>query len=192
MDSQDITIVCYTGGTCGDLVTALIDSSDTKFNCALKTVVHLPERARLKKPHLFASDADKDQYINDIRKNYSSIPSHDLDYHVRRQHVFVGITVQDLDTALWAAKRFRACHRPHVWEEMQRLCGANSVENYAQVLIDFSNMLATHTDKIVKLEDIKHGTVIPILENMLSCSISKGSKNLYQNWLDLQRNQFII
>jgi len=192
MDYSNLTIVCYTGGTCGDLVSAIIDPSDAKFNSTLKTVLHNTNRIQLKKPHLFGSNQEKDQYLHDMSKLYSSIPSHDLDYHIQQKHKFVSITVEDFDVALWAARRFKNCHRPHVWEEMQKVCNVNNIEEYAQVLMDFSKLVSQHTDRIVKLEDVKNGNVINSLEAILGYSLPKNNKNLYSNWLSMQQNQFII
>jgi hypothetical protein len=171
-------IICYTGGTCGDVITALFDSAGTSYQGS--TVMIAPDRSRLKKPHEFANDDSKDQYLINMAAKYQSIPSHDLDYHVRRQHEFIGITVQDWNVALWAAQRFKDLHRPHVWAEMTSACGANSVEDYAQMMLDFSNLVATHTSKIITLESIRAGLALqnPILENT--------NKDFYNNWLELQ------
>jgi hypothetical protein len=43
--------VCYCGGTCGDLISALIDNSDAYLHN--NTVKHASLRERLKKPHQF-------------------------------------------------------------------------------------------------------------------------------------------
>ena len=182
-----IDIFCYAGGTCGDLITALIDDQGLSFRS--KAVMFDLERMQLKKPHTFNSDVEKDQYITNMAVKYRSIPSHDLDYHVRSKHAMIGITVQDTDTALWAAERFKQLHRPHVWLEMQTACGANSVGDYAQIMIDFSNQLQQHTDRTVALESIRAGTVLDQLSQLTT--LSPTSKNFYQNWLDLQRGTFI-
>ena len=63
--------------------------------------------------------------------------------------------------------------------------GADSIEKYAQLMIDFSNMIVKHTDRIITLESIRAGTA---LQNQL---LLTGSKNLYQNWQDLQNGVFI-
>ena len=140
---------------------------------------------RFKKPHTFANDEEKDQYLDDMTNKYRSIPSHDLQYHIKRGHDFIGITVQDLNVAKWAANRFKQLHRPHVWAEMTAVCGVSTIEDYAQTMIDFSNLVIQHTDRIITLESIKAGTV---LQNQL---LSTGNKNLYQNWQDLQNDVFI-
>lgn len=179
-----IEIICYAGGTCGDLITALIDSKGAYFRN--KAVMFEQERLRFKKPHTFVDDMERDQYLAEMTLKYKSVPSHDLQYHLRREHNFIGITVSDWNTALWAAKRFKELHRPHVWEEMTAASGADSIEKYAQLIIDFSNMIVQHTDRIITLESIQSGTVLqnPILQ------ITR--KNFYKNWSDLQNGIFII
>jgi hypothetical protein len=187
MESDDLRIICYTGGTCGDLLSAMIDPTDVELEFG--AISHVMERQRLKKPHTFANHEEKDQYIVTIAKQYLSIPSHDLDYHVSRSHKFIAITVQDLSIAVWAANRFRSMHRPHVWEEMQSNCGASTIEDYAQMLIHYSNMVVNHTENIVKLEDILAGQAIDSLEKL---GINNLDKNLYQTWLALKNGTVII
>lgn len=181
MATDTLKIVCYTGGTCGDLIAAMIDPADSVFKNS--TVMHSVNRQRLKKPHTFATDEEKDQFINEISTQYRSIPSHDLDYHVRRSHQFITITVQDFTIAHWAAKRFQALNRPQVWQEMQARCGASSIEHYAQTLIDYSNMVVNHTKDVVKLEDILAGHAINILQGM---GMGNIDQDLYEDWLSLQ------
>jgi len=172
-------IICYTGGTCGDVITALFDSTDTSYHGA--TVMIDAARSRFKKPQTFADDKEKDQYLKHMTAKYQSIPSHDLEYHGRQRHEFIGITVQDWNVALWAAQRFKDLHRPHVWTEMTAVCGAITVEDYAQLLIDFSNLIVQHTDKIITLESIQTGTALqnPILQN--------ANRDFYKTWLEAQQ-----
>ena len=186
MVPDNLTIVCYTGGACGDLITSMIDSRDATITLQ-HTVNQVIDRQQLKKPHLFASDNEKDQYLIDIGQRYNSIPSHDLDYHIRREHKFISVVVNDIDVARWAAKRFKELHRPHVWEEMSKVCGAKTVDEYAQILIHYSNMVRKNTTKTVSLESIIKKTVIEELENTLGYSITESGKNLYNNWYNLQQ-----
>lgn len=185
MGHSKMNIVCYTGGACGDMISAILDPTGTRFNNTAMIIDDV-YRTRLKKPHLFQSDAEKDQYLIEIEKKYKSIPSHDLDYHVRKKHNFIGITVQDKTVALWAATRFKRLHGAHVWEEMNTVCGVDTVEGYAQIMIDFSDLIKQHTDRIVSLESILAGTALdnPILK--------LANKNVYRNWIDLQNGTFII
>lgn len=184
MDTRDLKIVCYTGGTCGDLITAMIDHRDAKFY--FKAVMHDQQRQRLKKPFTFANDEEKDVFIQDIAQRYNSLPSHDLDYHVRRKHDFVSITVEDPKVALWAATRFKHLHRPHVWQEMQKACGAETVEDYAEILMQYSRMVQQHTDKLISLESIRQGRAVEELESRLSIKIDKAGQNFYGHWMLLQ------
>ena len=118
-----IEIICYAGGTCGDLIAALIDSKGAYFRN--KAVMFKQERLRFKKPHAFADDEERDQYLAEMTLKYKSIPSHDLQYHLRRKHNFIGITVSDWNTAQWASKRFKELHQSHVWEDMIAASGAD-------------------------------------------------------------------
>jgi hypothetical protein len=178
-------IVCYTGGTCGDLITTLIDSTDSQLSDN-KLLIDV-DRERLKKPHLFQSISEKDRYIIAMQK-YASIPSHDLEYHLARNHKFIGIRVQDPDTALWAATRFKELHRPHVWAEMTQACGASTVEEYAQMLIDFGNYISDNTEYIIHLEDIIKGRVLDKLEQIIGRSLDQQAKNIYNKWLENTKN----
>lgn len=175
------SIVCYMGGTCGDLITAIIDPRNAELN---NTAVRLdPDRSLLKKPHLFENDLDKDKYINDIGLVYNSIPSHDLAYHIKHQHQFIGIVVSDKSVATWAAERFRSLHRPHVWQEMQAHCGADSVEVYTQSMLDFSHLVKSHSINIIQLERILAGHAV---NDLKSLGIDAPGKSFYQLWLDKQ------
>lgn len=182
-----INIICYTGGTCGDLVAAIIDPTGCKFY--QNAVMHAPDRIKLKKSHLFNNNEEKDQYIDTVGKQYLSIPSHDIDYHIDRKHNFIGITVHDKKTAIWAANRFKKLHRPSVWEEMCNACGAKTVDDYAQILIDYSYMVSNHTNRLIKLEDIINGNAI---DSLIQLGIEKPSVNLYNNWLAIHNGHFII
>lgn len=181
---SSLKIVCYTGGTCGDLITAMIDCRDIALNHT--AVIHSKQRQRLKKPTTFIDNKEKDDYIQEISTQYDSIPSHDLDYHVNKKHQFISITVNDPTVALWAATRFKQLHRPHVWEEMQRACGSSTIKDYAQILIHYSNLIKSHTDQIITLESIKKGNAVKELEKILQHDLTNASKNLYSNWLQTQ------
>ena len=182
---NNLNIVVYTGGTCGDLIAALIDPTGVKFSGQM--VMHPEDRRRLKKPHIFNSESDKDNYIEYVNAKYLAIPSHDIDYHISRKHTFIGITVEDRKIATWAATRFKNLHRDEVWNSMSRACGAETVDDYAQILLDYSGMVKQHTNRIIQLEQIIGGTAINSLEEL---GINNTSKNVYKNWLDVQRGLF--
>lgn len=169
MDSSILkpVIICYTGGTAGDIVSRIIDPREL-----------LPDRQRLKKPHLFSSNEEKDQYIkNSI---WDSLPSHNFEYHRAQQHNILGIQCRDMQSALWAATRFKNRHRPRVWEEMSRACGATNIEQYAQMIIDFGNMIANYTTNVLYLDRIIAGHAIA---DLLELNVSVTGKDLYTDWL---------
>jgi hypothetical protein len=182
MDYQNLTIVCYAGGCCGDLVSAMIDS--TGCSTAGSTTVLSTDRMRLKKPHLFTDDTEKNNYLIEMSSKYTSIPSHDLDYHVKNKHNFLGIGVKDTKLALWAADRFKTLHRPMVWNEMTKFCGANSIESYAQVMLDFTNLMEKHASHMVYLNDIQNGSIVEKLMNYTEKNINSS---LYNSWLEKQK-----
>lgn len=193
MDSNlDITIVVYMGGCCGDLVTALIDHNDVDLNIAFRTVRLSEQRQRLKKHYEFVDDQEKDSYLNNISRTYNSVPSHDIDYHVSRKHKFIGITVTDPSTALWAAKRFRDAHRPRVWQGVVQACGIQHVEDYAQLLLDYSLMLSSCTDLLVDVKTVRQGTLLPQLESLLERNLDNKAHNCYRDWLDMQSGVFLV
>jgi hypothetical protein len=161
------TIVCFTGGTAGDIISRIIDSSELSA-----------DRQRLKKPHLFSCDEEKDQYINN--SIWGSLPSHDFEYHRARQHGILGIRCRDTPTALWAASRFKAKHLPRVWKEMSQSCGATTIEQYAQMIIDFGNMIANYTDNVLYLDRIIAGHAV---EDLKTLGLPVPGAELYKEWL---------
>lgn len=174
-------IVCYMGGCCGDLVAAMFDKTD----CVVRhSAVMLPsERTKLKKPHLFASDSEKDQYI-DSCKNFASIVSHDIEYHLRKNHEFITVAVTNFQDALWAAKRFKHLHRPHVWNEMVAGSGANTIEQYAEMMLDYTARVTTKSNLVINLTDIIDGNLLDILSPIVE--ITEGKKKFYANWISVQ------
>jgi hypothetical protein len=181
MVHNQLTIVCYTGGTCGDLITALIDSRDVWVD---DKSVRLPQiRQYLKKPHQFANDQEKDQYICSISKQYLSIPSHDFEYHKKNNHSIITIEVDTDSAALWAAKRFKQLHRDHVWQQMIATCGADSVQSYAQIMIDFSKMAVNCAQRSIKLTDIINGRALDVLESWPEITVAVDAKTIYNKWL---------
>jgi hypothetical protein len=172
------SIIVYMGGTCGDLVSALYDTTGAELTLSK---VRLPtDRQRLKKPHTFANNQDKDQYLSDVLLRYRSIPSHDLEYHRQSNHTFTGITVKNVNVALWAAERFKALHQPNVWEEMKSYCGASTVKDYAKEYINYSKYLRKLTKSTISLEDILSGKLEQYLELDNECKL------FYNSWLTKQ------
>lgn len=167
------------GGTAGDLVTAIIDGKDAQLDGS--KIFISPFRSKLKKPHLFNNPEEADNYINEMSGTYKSLPSHCLDHHIDLKHDFISITVDDLETATWAAQRFKDLHLPHVWEEVMNYSNITTVEEYANLLLIYSSVVTQHTDKIIRLQDILDGKLLDILEEF---QIQPHNPQLYRMWLE--------
>jgi hypothetical protein len=164
---KNLTIVCFMGGTAGDIISQILDPRDLT-----------PHRQKLKKPYLFANDTEKDVFLKEIE--YTSVPSHDFEYHSNNKHNVLGIVCTNMSDALWAAKRFKKIHRPHVWKEMTAFCGADTIEAYARAILDFSNMLADYTNNVLYLNNIIAGKAI---ENLIELGYQTPGINKYKKWL---------
>ena len=175
-------VVCFAGGTCGDLLVALIDPTGCNLNNNVVTIS--ADREKLKKPHLFADDFSKNQYMSEMELVYQSLPSHALSYHVDQKHSIIGIVTEQFDTALWAAIRFKNSHRPQVWEEMQQACGSSTIEQYAQTIMDFSNLIRSYTSQIISLDRILQGHAI---NDLASWVPTIQQSHMYQNWILAQQ-----
>lgn len=171
-------IICYLGGTCGDLVTAVIDNTGCYIQGEAIALDH--NRQLLKKSWQFSNDNARDTYLEQISKVYKSIPSHDVEYHLRSNHSFIAIVVNNKSTATWASSRFKRLHKAHVWEEMKSINQADTVEKYAQDMLDWSSWIKQNTTKTISLEDILNGC----LEQRISSIINQAPAdiNLYQQW----------
>lgn len=172
------TIICYLGGTCGDLVTAMFDPTKATING--NSVQLVPEITKLKKPHLFDSDSAKDRYLLDSSQ-YKCIASHDTAYHMSKKHNFISIVSDDMEVNTWAATRFKNLHRPHVWEEMSRYSGARTVPEYAQLIVDYSGLVRGYTTQLITLSDIVNGNLIKTISQWID--VNDDAKNLYNQWL---------
>lgn len=172
-------IVLYTGGTCGDLVSGVLDMNGVGING--NNCVVLEERSKLKKSHLFLTDNDRDNYIDYSSKLWSSIPSHDSRYHMTKNHEVIGIVCTTYNTARWAADRFKNIHRPAVWEEVCKSCNIDNVEQYAELILSFSNLIEPFIKYKIFLEDICKGNLLSELKKFTD--IDRNSKILYDQWL---------
>lgn len=160
-------IVCFVGGTAGDIISQILDPSELTL-----------DRQRLKKAHLFASDLEKDKFLE--TSEYVSIPSHDFEYHCKRKHKLLGVVCRRMSDAVWAASRFKELHRPHVWKEMTAFCSADTVEAYAQMILDFGNMLAGYTSNVLYLDDIIGGHAV---DRLTGLGYQVPGKDTYKKWL---------
>jgi len=173
-------LILYMGGCCGDIVTGLIDTKG--ISIISRQCVVLKERAKLKRSFSFANAAEKDYYIASASRYWRSLPSHDADYHMQNNHGYLGIVCSDLKTAMWAATRFRKLHSDTVWERISKASGANTIEEYAQLIMDFSNMIKSSTHKTIELGDIVQGNAIEKLKELTQ--LDDCASIMYNQWLE--------
>ena len=181
-------VVVYMGGCCGDLVTALIDHNDAGLNVAAQAVTLPKQRQRLKKPHLFVDAAAMDHYVEEMSSLYQSVPSHAVEYHVARGHRFIGIAVETRESAIWAARRFKKIHRDEVWQSVTQRCSIDGVEQYAQLLLDYSNMISDVASDVISLEHIRSGQAISAVENIVGRRLVSDSLDFYRAWSEMQHS----
>jgi hypothetical protein len=179
-----LNIVCFMGGTAGDLVTALLDSSGVIVSPFSAEVPAM--RTQLKKPHLFRSNDEKDILVAIAN---TSISSHDYAYHLDRQHKILCVVVTDLESALWAATRFKELHRDHVWAEMSAKCGATTITEYAQMYIDFSIAVKENPNAlIIDLKDLLSGNLLNCIKE-LNIPLADNAAELYNIWLNKEKTK---
>lgn len=176
------TLVVYNGGAAGDLVSAMLDYRGAHITDEGR-VRHDPSREWLKKPHQFGTDLHKDMYLTQAFAYWDSLPSHDIQYHIARNHDFVGVVVRTKLAAAWAANRFRNLHPESVWSEMQTAAKVQDVDGYAQMMLDFSNLVAEHTENVLSLEDILQGHAVQVLESITGEPVSDIGQEFYRQWL---------
>lgn len=181
VENSQVNIVCYTGGACGDLITALIEVGDTQI--AGSAVKINKDRLKLKKPYLFSSDQEKDAYLNLVRSKYKSISSHDFEYHKKNNHKIIVIDVDDWDNALWAARRFKNLHKDVIWKQIMSDCNISSVTDYAKLMIDFSQMATNYATCSIKLSDITNGNLIEKLHTVYKLQLDSSAEQFYKKWL---------
>ena len=87
-------------------------------------------------------------------------------------------------TALWASQRFRDLHRPQVWEQMVSVNNADTIEKYAQDILDWSSWIKQETDRVIYLEDILDGCNREVLSSIIT--IEPAGVDFYKHWLESQ------
>ena len=176
-------IICFAGGTYGDIVTVMLDSK----NCKLVQdkgypIFTLPkDRIKLKLPHLFLNAEEKNNYIKQMNKKYLSIPSHDLDFHLQNKHNFFGVVCEDKNLRLKASKRFKT-----LYQNPENMSNSTSIEQYANDILEMSKKIINSGNQYIDLAQIISGNLIDVIERKHNIEINEKNKNFYKNWLKLQ------
>jgi hypothetical protein len=175
-------IVCYMGGTCGDLVSAVIDSTGIAINENGRVI--LPkDRRRLKRPYDFLNDDEKDHMLNLITAK--SIASHDYIYHLKKKHALLCIGVYDVESAKLAAARFKKLTDKNYWELASKTNNISTVDAWADLYLNYSNkLIKTERIKILDIRDIFNGKLLDKLKEM-TIEVDPTADSIYKNWLEL-------
>jgi hypothetical protein len=67
-----------------------------------------------------------------------------------------------------------------VWKEITAFCGADTQDAYAQVIMDFGNMVANYTNNVVYLDEILTGHAVAKLQTL---GYHPRSQEKYNKWL---------
>ena len=181
-------IVSHIGGTCGDLVTAVIDSTDASIDWT--HAVKMP-KTRLTLKTKINTDEDITQYLLEIFDKYKSISSHlpISDILLKDNIKLITPVIHEKEIALWAANRFVKVNLKKPYNHfMNRLC--KNDEEYADILLEhskFSTEIKPNTNTIlINVRDIVEGNLITKLQNYMDTELDN---NFYQQWLSYDINR---
>jgi hypothetical protein len=179
-----MNIILFTPGACGDIVTAVIDSTGAilpKYNPAsiidyaheVHYVLLDMARQKLKSECDLSKYNEYDLYINEMRDaGYLSLPSHSFKYHLDNKHQFILIDNSEDSVAEWVINRLNLLygHLP------SRIRLTESDIKYE------IQRASPHTDKIINLRDIIEGRLITKLKQWIDTPLND---DLYQQWLQV-------
>ena len=172
-----IDIVAYTGGSCGEMVTAVIDPTGYHFNGRYLELLKY-DRSKLKNREwdFSLSNIDRDNVINELALKYKSLPSHKIDYHVLRKHdvIFIDSTEPGIDE--WVFNRLHDIHGKNEWLNLEKDKEVffNNLQENQQVMLSIAK-------RVIKLRDILEGKLIDVLKTYVSTPLNES---LYYTWLE--------
>lgn len=174
-------IVSFAGGLAGDLVSAVIDSTDC-FLLPNGKVNMFTYRKKLKQGATLTEEY-KDEFVSTVSTIYQSIPSHDWEYHLQKKHTTLSIDVKDPELYKFAAKRFISLNQPGL---VNKLFGINSIEEFVPILTDITKKHIAISSHVIYFDDIINGKLIEKLELITSTELNT---EFYNEWLKLQINR---
>jgi len=167
-------IILYPPGAGGNLVSAVIDNRYSYYDG-----VHFHtfrKKLRTLDDTQIMSDEDRDAYLKQMGEQYLSIPSHSIDYHIKRKHDFILIApVTDIEIK-WCIERFSKIH-----PALKHLA-----ENTEQAYKDFVINGKQHTNKIITVDEIYSGKLIERIKEYVTTPLKE---HLYYTWLESDINK---
>jgi len=173
--NKPFSLVVYTGGAAGMLVSALIDNTDIAFvNWHFEYQEQIPVRSHWK--HGLAEwqkglnfDA-MDSYYEAVVAGHSSLASHFYRYHVERKQDFILVDSSSPFASKWCADRFA---------KNTSLIGSHGVFDI-NTKIKINNICKKHTNKVIIMEDIINGKLIDVIQQWVHTPLNE---ELYDIWL---------
>jgi hypothetical protein len=176
------TIVCFAGGTSGDLVVAMIDSLDCGYEINDHRIKLTKDRSGMKKPWMFKNADEKRNYITDTFEIYDSLPSHDIDFHIgEKSENVIGITCFDKVLRDKSASRFKNLHTSEVWDYLTKATNTKTLDQYSNDILEVSKKLKNNF-LTIDLSQIVGGN-LPDLLHQMGFDITVKSGSLYEYWL---------
>jgi len=173
------TIVCFAGGTSGDLVVAMIDSLDCGYEINDHRIKLTKDRSGMKKPWMFKNADEKRNYITDTFEIYDSLPSHDIDFHIgEKSENVIGITCFDKVLRDKSASRFKNLHTSEVWDSLTKVTNTKPLDQYSNDILEVSKKLKNNF-LTIDLSQIVGGN-LPDLLHQMGFDITVKSGSLYE------------
>jgi hypothetical protein len=172
-------IILYQGGGCGNMVSAVIDSTGSLL---LPTghIVFDSKRRTLQQNFYVnqLTDEDRDRII--LNDNFKSIHSHSFDYHIKRKHDFIFIDCDDPKYINWVCTRFNYIH------EIQNK-NKPEIKITPEYIKEITAKVTPHTNKIIPIRDILESRLIETLSKYVDTPLNV---DIYNKWLDLMHLKF--
>ena len=180
--NESKTIVCFAGGTSGDIVVAVMDPKNCKHDPEKARIKIPKDRAEMKMFWTFQGVEQKNNFIRKTFENYDTIPSHDVNFHISQgAENVLGITCFDKDLRDRSAKRFKAIHTDQDWDSLLKVTKTETVDQYSDDILSISKKLNDNFPTI-DLSSIINGTLIEKL-GALGYQIPDVGISLYDRWI---------
>jgi hypothetical protein len=174
----------FHSGTAGDIVTAVLDPGSGYLTNGLIRFYDGESRTQLKVRHIhFPNDTDDSEALNwlaTVACNYPAIASHDIDFHIKYQHKFLLIVVDQNDLQ-WVLNRLTKdlLLREHRNVKLHFDLGLEVITQW--------QLYKKHAENVIAVGDIRSGKLIQILNRLYPNRIL--DEQLYADWL-LAQHQF--
>lgn len=176
------TIICFAGGTSGDLAVSVLDPRNCTYDTKNGRIKIAMDRAGMKKFWKYNDVETKIQYIKQAFAMYDSLPSHDVDFHLANNHQeVIGITCFDENLREKSAIRFKDLHRSEVWDSLPKVCKTETVQQYSDDILQISRKLE-RAFTTIDLSEIIKGDLISRFTG-LGYEIGRESVKIYNDWL---------